>query len=415
MASIAWREERPPSAPDRDIEVDDSQVGGGYGVPTASSTEALELVARREGILLDPVYTAKAMAGLIARVRQGEFNEGQTVLFWHTGGQVGTSRDASPSSARRAPSPDPNICSRSTAAACSSIAGSSRDSRNCASGTGIRCRFARRSIHAVILTHAHLDHCGYLPRLVGQGFRGRIFCTPATADLARIVLADAAKIQEEDAERANRKGYTSHQPALPLFTSEDADRAMTLLQPVGYERPDARDARHHRGVHQRRPPARIGVRARAHRGVGQDHPVRRRSRPLRRVRCCPIPPPVAEADVLLVESTYGDRVHEPDDDGAPLAEVINETVRAPRQSDHSGVRARPRRRAALLDETARRAARDSGDCPSTWTVRWRRSARGVPQADRRARRVDLAPAGSDTQTRTRSRKLAAFCHGQADA
>ncbi|HVQ41315.1 MAG TPA: D-cysteine desulfhydrase family protein [Vicinamibacterales bacterium] len=74
---------------DRDIEVDDSQVGDGYGVPTASSTEALELVARREGILLDPVYTAKAMAGLVARVRQGEFNEGQTILFWHTGGQVG--------------------------------------------------------------------------------------------------------------------------------------------------------------------------------------------------------------------------------------------------------------------------------------------------------------------------------------
>ena len=74
---------------DRPIEVDDAQVGDGYGVPTASSTEALELVARREGILLDPVYTAKAMAGLIARVRQGEFNEGQTILFWHTGGQVG--------------------------------------------------------------------------------------------------------------------------------------------------------------------------------------------------------------------------------------------------------------------------------------------------------------------------------------
>jgi D-cysteine desulfhydrase family pyridoxal phosphate-dependent enzyme len=74
---------------DRDVEVDDAQVGDGYGVPTAASKEALELVARREGILLDPVYTAKAMAGLIARIRQGEFNEGQTILFWHTGGQVG--------------------------------------------------------------------------------------------------------------------------------------------------------------------------------------------------------------------------------------------------------------------------------------------------------------------------------------
>jgi 1-aminocyclopropane-1-carboxylate deaminase/D-cysteine desulfhydrase-like pyridoxal-dependent ACC family enzyme len=74
---------------DRDPEVDDTQVGGGYGVPTPASTEAMELVARHEGILLDPVYTAKAMAGLIARVRSGEFTDGQTILFWHTGGQPG--------------------------------------------------------------------------------------------------------------------------------------------------------------------------------------------------------------------------------------------------------------------------------------------------------------------------------------
>ena len=74
---------------DRPVEVDDTQVGGGYGVPTPASTEAIELVARREGILLDPVYTSKAMAGLIARVRAGEFNESHTILFWHTGGQAG--------------------------------------------------------------------------------------------------------------------------------------------------------------------------------------------------------------------------------------------------------------------------------------------------------------------------------------
>ena len=93
------------------------------------------------------------------------------------------------------------------------------------------------SVSAVVLTHAHLDHCGFLPRLVNQGFRGRIFCTPATAELARIVLADAAHLQEEDAERANRKGYTKHSPALPLFTTADANRAMSMLQPVGYDRP----------------------------------------------------------------------------------------------------------------------------------------------------------------------------------
>jgi 1-aminocyclopropane-1-carboxylate deaminase/D-cysteine desulfhydrase-like pyridoxal-dependent ACC family enzyme len=72
----------------RAIEVDDTQVGPGYGVPTEASTEALELLATREGILLDPVYTAKAAAGLIERVRSGELRAGQTVLFWHTGGQV---------------------------------------------------------------------------------------------------------------------------------------------------------------------------------------------------------------------------------------------------------------------------------------------------------------------------------------
>jgi D-cysteine desulfhydrase len=79
-----------PASMGRDaIEVDDSQVGAGYGVPTTESVEALELVARREGILLDPVYTAKAMAGLIARVRAGEFSPDDTVLFWHTGGAIG--------------------------------------------------------------------------------------------------------------------------------------------------------------------------------------------------------------------------------------------------------------------------------------------------------------------------------------
>jgi 1-aminocyclopropane-1-carboxylate deaminase/D-cysteine desulfhydrase-like pyridoxal-dependent ACC family enzyme len=70
------------------IEVDDGWVGPGYGVPTPASTEALELVARTEGILLDPVYTAKAMAALIDRVRKGAFDKDATVLFWHTGGQV---------------------------------------------------------------------------------------------------------------------------------------------------------------------------------------------------------------------------------------------------------------------------------------------------------------------------------------
>src|SRR5947207_2780432 len=92
-------------------------------------------------------------------------------------------------------------------------------------------------IDAVVLTHAHLDHCGYLPRLVAQGFRGRIFCTPATRELCSLVLPDSARIQEEDARDANRHGYTKHAPALPLYTENDAACALAQLQPVGYERP----------------------------------------------------------------------------------------------------------------------------------------------------------------------------------
>src|SRR4051794_13293412 len=92
-------------------------------------------------------------------------------------------------------------------------------------------------IHAVILTHAHLDHCGYLPRLVANGFAGKVFCTPGTKELCGLVLPDSAHIQEEDARDANRHGYSKHDPALPLYTTADAERALSRLQPVGYNRP----------------------------------------------------------------------------------------------------------------------------------------------------------------------------------
>jgi metallo-beta-lactamase family protein len=181
------------------------------------------------------------------------------------------------------------------------------------------------SIQSVILTHAHLDHCGYLPRLVNHGFRGRVFCTPATAELTKVVLADAAHLQEEDAERANRKGYTRHQPALPLFSAADAFRAMALLQPVGYDRSmpiapgvtaEFVNAGHLLGSSF----VRVGL-ERSGRTVLFGGDLGRFGRPV-----LPDPARVAEADVLLVESTYGDRRHDQDDRGERLAGIIRETA-----------------------------------------------------------------------------------------
>ena len=179
------------------------------------------------------------------------------------------------------------------------------------------------SIDAVVLTHAHLDHCGYLPRIVADGFRGRVFCTPGTRDLCSLVLPDSAHIQEEDARDANRHGYSKHQPALPLYTSIDAQRALTQMQPVGYNRPvpvvpgidvEFVNAGHLLGSAY----ARITC---AGKTIVFGGDLGRYGRPV-----LPDPAPVDRADVLLVESTYGDRLHEPDDRGDRVAAIINAAV-----------------------------------------------------------------------------------------
>ena len=179
------------------------------------------------------------------------------------------------------------------------------------------------SVDAIVLTHAHLDHCGYLPRLVAQGFRGRVFCTAGTQDLCRIVLPDSAKLQEEDADYANRHGFSRHTPALPLYKEIDAARALTLLQPCGYDRPmpvangidvEFINAGHLLGSSY----VRMYVDGRTILFGGD---LGRYNRPV-----LPDPTSVANADYLLVESTYGDRLHEQDDQGARLAEIIRRTV-----------------------------------------------------------------------------------------
>ena len=178
-------------------------------------------------------------------------------------------------------------------------------------------------ISAVVLTHAHLDHCGYLPRLVAQGFKGRIFCTAGTQDLCRIVLPDSGRIQEEDAANANRHSFSKHAPALPLYTEADAFRALSHLQPVGYDRPvpvapgvevDFINAGHLLGSSYAR--VRTGGRTIL---FGGD--LGRFGRPV-----LPDPTMVDEADYLLVESTYGNRVHDKDDDGSKLAQAIKATA-----------------------------------------------------------------------------------------
>jgi metallo-beta-lactamase family protein len=183
-----------------------------------------------------------------------------------------------------------------------------------------------RAIDAVVLTHAHLDHVGYLPRLAAGGFRGRIVCTPGTGDLCRLVLPDAGRLQEEDAKQANEHGYSKHAPALPLFTEDDAFRALGQLAPVGYGKRVGVAT----GVEVEFAPTGhlLGSASVLMSFPGNGGPrvlfggdLGRYARPV-----LPDPEPPPAADALLVESTYGDREHETDDGAERLAGIIGSTV-----------------------------------------------------------------------------------------
>jgi metallo-beta-lactamase family protein len=181
------------------------------------------------------------------------------------------------------------------------------------------------SIDAVVLTHAHVDHCGYLPRLVAAGYRGPIYSTATTADLVRIVLPDCAHLQEEEAEYANRKGFSKHDPALPLYTQEDAARAIELLRPVPLHREldiaDDVELRLSRAGHiLGAASARLSL-GTSNRALGFSGDLGRNNHPF---LVPPDPPP--QVDALVVESTYGDRRHDDGDPTSRLAEVIVRTV-----------------------------------------------------------------------------------------
>jgi metallo-beta-lactamase family protein len=178
-------------------------------------------------------------------------------------------------------------------------------------------------LDAVFITHAHIDHTGYLPRLIKLGFKGPIFCSLGTFELAKILLPDSGHLQEEEADYANKKGYSKHQPALPLYTKEEAEEALKYFKPVDFHKPirvgdvqaTFQRAGHILGA------SSILIEGQSRRicfsgDVG---------------RFCDIimyaPEPLPPTDYLVLESTYGDRLHSREDIKTKLAPVINDVIK----------------------------------------------------------------------------------------
>lgn len=179
------------------------------------------------------------------------------------------------------------------------------------------------SIDAVILTHAHIDHSGYLPLLVKNGFKGPVYCSAATADLCDILLPDSAYLHEEDAARANRYGYSKHHPALPLYTQEDAYTALERIKPVSFG--DEHQLSEHltfRLTHAGHILGAASVR------ISDGLTTLTFSGDLGRLNDPIMTPPaqIQETDYLVLESTYGDRLHDRDDPLDQLEAVINKTA-----------------------------------------------------------------------------------------
>ncbi len=183
--------------------------------------------------------------------------------------------------------------------------------------------FDIKKLKAVILTHGHLDHCGYLPILVRQGYQGPIFCSAPTAAVALLILRDSAKIQEADAARANRFGYTKHHPARPLYTSEEAERAIRLFKTV----PERKAIPVLKGISARFMPnghiiGSCWIQIESSEGrvsfsgdLGRKKPLMLRPGD-----------PLETTDILVMESTYGDRLHSGESARKVLADTIRRTV-----------------------------------------------------------------------------------------
>ncbi|MBN3520204.1 MBL fold metallo-hydrolase [Algoriphagus lutimaris] len=181
-------------------------------------------------------------------------------------------------------------------------------------------------MEAIVLTHAHLDHIGYLPKLVKQGFSGPIYCTEATAELAKILLLDSGKLQEEEAEYARKKGYSKHDNPQPLYTQEDAEAVFPKLVPQEFERPfsihpDVTVTYYHAGHILGASIVKIVVK-----GKEQEKKLVF-SGDLGRYHDPILYPPsrIPKADILWIESTYGDRVSPPVKPEDELGRAIRDT------------------------------------------------------------------------------------------
>ncbi|MGJ0506765.1 MAG: MBL fold metallo-hydrolase RNA specificity domain-containing protein [Methylocystis sp.] len=180
-----------------------------------------------------------------------------------------------------------------------------------------------KSISAVILTHAHLDHSGFVPALARDGFDGPVYCSKATRELCKILLADAAHLQEQDAAYAERRGFSKHRPPLPLYDTQDVKRVLRAFSSLSFG--DNHDLREGPSVRLRRAGHILGaaiveVNWKGRRIVFSGD-LGRYDDPL-----TVDPEPVHAADYLIVESTYGDRLHEPRDAQEAIGAVIERTI-----------------------------------------------------------------------------------------
>lgn len=184
--------------------------------------------------------------------------------------------------------------------------------------------FEPRDIQAVVLTHAHLDHCGALPLLVKKGFKGPIICTEPTLELTKIILLDSAKIQEEDADYANKKGFSKHHPALPLYTIEDVEKTLPMLVAVDlhseFEIGSLKGCFYSAGHILGAASAWI---SNGERSIHFSGDLGRYNDPL-----MPPPEPPVKADYIVMESTYGDRDHSAVTSKEVLKQCILEVVKS---------------------------------------------------------------------------------------